>query len=735
MEGTEQKPVQDSVLSALLPALRRLDLLLEAAVRNVQSSGPGSAVQGLFISRDQVDRLLAESPGQMRFQLLGSNEESTNAPAEASSLSSLVQSLSLNGFEGDVLLVALAPEIDLRYERIYAYIHDDVTRKRPTIDLALNLLCRTAEDKIICRSLFSPSAPLVRNRLIQVNHDSNQLEPSSLAQSFRLDDQIRRLLLGQSGLDERIVSFSSLIEPTVEWNDGSLNSDVKQMLPELVRDSLSTRKPLRLYFQGAAHAERQEAAEGLARMFGVSLLSVRVNRIPENMDSDLIWSLVTREAQIHRAFLLISDLDEFHGSDTLTQKRDLLDGLARHPGVTILAGRTAKELRSVAPFGIVAVDFSAPDFDERLERWKKELSSGSSSVSPPDLEMLASRFRLTPLRISRAVAAAELAARWRQLQSGSGDPSHSSAPSISTEELAAAARSQCGTELSNLAPKIEPRYEWGDLILPSDAKAQLREICSHAEFRHVVYSKWGFGRKLSLGKGLNVLFTGPPGTGKTMAAEVMARELCLDLYRIDLSRVVSKYIGETEKNLDRIFTAAEDSNAILFFDEADALFGKRSEVRDSHDRYANIEISYLLQKMEEYQGISILATNLRQNIDEAFLRRLQSIVEFPFPDEEYRLQIWRNVFPKEAPLDNDVRFDLLAREVQLAGGNIKNMALAASFYAASSGERIQLSHLVHAAYREYQKLARSWDPSESLRAALPDTEADGESQALELTVR
>jgi SpoVK/Ycf46/Vps4 family AAA+-type ATPase len=193
---------------------------------------------------------------------------------------------------------------------------------------------------------------------------------------------------------------------------------------------------------------------------------------------------------------------------------------------------------------------------------------------------------------------------------------------------------------------------------------------------------------------------------------VIARELQLDLYRIDLSQIVSKYIGETEKNLNRIFNVAENSNGILFFDEADALFGKRSEVRDSHDRYANIEISYLLQKMEEYGGVSILASNLRQNLDDAFVRRLQFIVEFPFPDEEYRKQIWENVFPRETPLGEDVNFAVLAHDVRLAGGSIKNMALAASFYAAAAGDCVRMGHLIHAVHREHQKLGRSWSSSE-----------------------
>jgi SpoVK/Ycf46/Vps4 family AAA+-type ATPase len=216
----------------------------------------------------------------------------------------------------------------------------------------------------------------------------------------------------------------------------------------------------------------------------------------------------------------------------------------------------------------------------------------------------------------------------------------------------------------------------------------------------------GFGAKLSTGKGVNALFAGPSGTGKTMAAGILANELGLDLYKIDLSQVVSKYIGETEKNLDAIFTGAENSNIILFFDEADALFGKRSEVRDSHDRYANIEISYLLQKMEDYEGVAILATNLRQNLDEAFVRRLAFSIHFPFPDEADRRRIWDGIWPDGISLAKDVDLDLLARQFKLSGGNIKNIALAAAFLAAADGGIVNMSHLLHATRREFQKLGK-----------------------------
>jgi SpoVK/Ycf46/Vps4 family AAA+-type ATPase len=235
---------------------------------------------------------------------------------------------------------------------------------------------------------------------------------------------------------------------------------------------------------------------------------------------------------------------------------------------------------------------------------------------------------------------------------------------------------------------------------------QLHEICSYIKYYHTVYGDWGYDRKISTGKGLNVLFAGPSGTGKTMAAEIMANELGIDLYKIDLSAIVSKYIGETEKNLDRIFREGQTSNAILFFDEADALFGKRSEVRDSHDRYANIEMAYLLQKMDEYEGMVILATNLRKNMDEAFARRMHFAIEFPMPEEVDRYRIWQNMFPREAPLATDIDLSFLARQFKITGGNIKNITLSAAFLAADDGGAITMENIIWATKREFQKLGK-----------------------------
>jgi SpoVK/Ycf46/Vps4 family AAA+-type ATPase len=267
-------------------------------------------------------------------------------------------------------------------------------------------------------------------------------------------------------------------------------------------------------------------------------------------------------------------------------------------------------------------------------------------------------------------------------------------------------RDHSNQKLAALAQKIQPKCRWPDIVLPADRLQQLREICNHVKYRALVYQEWGFDQKLSLGKGLNALFAGPSGTGKTMSAEIMAGELRLDLYKIDLSTVVSKYIGETEKNLARIFEEAETSNAILFFDEADALFGRRSEVRDSHDRYANSEIGYLLQKMEEYQGAVILATNFRKNMDDAFVRRMHFTVEFPFPGECDRRRIWEQVWPQGTPRSPDLNLEFMARRFEMAGGNIRNIALSSAFLAAADGRVITMPHLIRATRREYQKMGK-----------------------------
>jgi SpoVK/Ycf46/Vps4 family AAA+-type ATPase len=704
--------ITGSPLNELLPALQQLDQLLAQAVATAQfiygTEAGTDAYRGLYVSQNQVEQSLAREPGTPTFSIDEDELEVLlrGSIANSSRLTWLKHRFDLSDFDLFLVLIALAPELDLRYERIYAYLQDNVTRKRPTIDLALNLLCASTAVKLARRSHFAADTPLIQHGLLEIIPDPNQVQPPFLAHYIKLDEQIVRLLLGQDGLDSRLMPFCQLIKPLALPEQPLLDPSVQQGLLTLATQARAVDQPLQFYFYGPPGVGKQQAAEVLAAQLGSSLLTVDLTQALK-LDFTQVLNLLLREADFQNAVMYLNGTDRLHSGEQAAQYQQLLAALAKHRGITILVGEQQQLLTSTATINVIPIRFPMPDFEQRRTCWETNLAVAGIPLNSFDLDALADRFRLTPKQITDAVRMAQSWTKWLAAQSPDQERKQSLQPSLN--DLFAAARAQSECDLTDLVRKIAPKYTWKDLVLPPDQQAQLREICDQVQYRHIVYRQWGFNRKLSLGKGLTVLFSGPPGTGKTMAAEVIASELRLDLYKIDLSQIVSKYIGETEKNLDRIFKAAETANAIIFFDEADALFGRRSEVKDAHDRYANIEVGYLLQKMEEYEGIAILATNLRQNMDEAFVRRIQAIVEFPFPNEEYRQQIWGAVFPPETPLSGDVNFDILGCHIKLSGGNIKNIALLAAFYAAEANESVQMQHLKRAAQREYQKLGRIWN--------------------------
>jgi SpoVK/Ycf46/Vps4 family AAA+-type ATPase len=737
-------------LDQLRHALERLDRLLDRAVAHAEEAyGPDAQLdpyRGLHIPVEEVERLLRQKPLESVLReddvagtepsRVGARPPSTAArvsrswwpwsrptPAPPSiplelpkepvpalppgedpleellpdwllrgtALWTLAQEYQLSKFEREVILIALAPEIDLRYERLFAFLQDDVTRKRPAIDLVLDLLCQTAEEKLAARAYFGTEASLVRHKLIHLVADPHQVKPSLLAHYVQLDEQIVDCLLGQSGLDRRLAGFCRLIEPSISLEDLSLDGEF-QAFSQLIQEARQLRHPLRLYFQGPRGSGKRLAAEAMAGQAGIKLLIVDLEvALSAEKDFEQLLDITLREARFQDALLYLDGLDVFRTSDGVSQYQRILDKMNQFPEVAILSGSLAWEPPNDGPLGVLALHFSFPTFEERQALWERRLAEMGVVLNASELQTIASRFRLTPVQIANAVATA-----WNESLLHQGEPG------LKLKGLLAAARAQSGYDLTKLARKITPLYTWDDIILPDDIMAQLHEISQRVAHRELVMETWGFERKLSQGKGTAALFAGPAGTGKTMAAEILANDLGLDLYKIDLSSVVSKYIGETEKNLEKIFNAAENANAILFFDEAEALFGKRSEVRDAHDRYANIEIAYLLQKMEQYEGLAILATNLRQNMDEAFIRRLQFIIEVPFPDEASRLRIWQSLFPSQAPRDESIHFGFLAGQ-RLSGGEIKNIVLHAAFLAAAQGDRIGMSHLLRATQREFQK--------------------------------
>jgi ATPase family associated with various cellular activities (AAA) len=717
-DATDNTDVTASVFASslqhLLAELERIDLLIAAEVARARRLHmDDEQFRGLYISETEVDLLLRQPAGQPRWagtapaplehqstldELRRRNaqrrEQSVHRGIELR-LERLEQIFGLDPFEIDALLVCLAVEMDLRYEKLYAYLQDDVTKKRPSVGLVLNLLAPTIEAGFDARRYFSAEAALFRHHLLTLFDDPAQPHPPLLARSLGVDPRIVRYLLNSDALDERIRSLSTLIDPDEASTGPCVDEATRRRLVRLVQSTAA--RPVIVHLRGPYGVGRHRMAAAVCHDVGLRLLSADAAQLPHDTESGpTVVELVQREARLQGAAVLWKNFDTLLAEDRKPRLASFVDALKARPTVTFLAGEARWEpneaLRATC---LVNLELGRPSWTERRAFWSAALD-GHDVDADVDLGALTTTFRFTGGQIHDAAAMAVTLARLRG----------SERARLGAADLYEACRFQSNQRLSALARKIVPRYQWNDIILPGDRVERLREICNHMKYRERVHGEWGFDRKLSLGKGLSVLFSGPSGTGKTMAAEIIASTLGLELYKIDLSVVVSKYIGDTEKNLSRIFTEAETSNAILFFDEADALFGKRSGVKDSHDRYANIEIGYLLQRMEEYDGVVILATNLRKNMDEAFVRRLQFTVEFPFPDEKDRRRIWKGVWPDDTPRDPALDIDFMARRFEIAGGSIRNIALAAAFLAADDGNVVTMSHLMHATKREFQKMGK-----------------------------
>jgi hypothetical protein len=690
----------DAPATGLLAALRRLDGLLETLMRAAEAQGgvAAAALRGMFVSPEEAASLLARPPGLP--VLAASATASLAEPLDQSgAFDELSAAFGLTPFDTDLLLIALAPELDLRYERIYGFLQDDTTQRRATVDLALSLRTAAAVEKSARLVHFAADAPLMRHGLLHLVPDPAHSHPPLLAHAVVVDPQVVGWLLGHAHLDHRLAAFCRLERPTLGLDGLVLPEATRAALRALGTRARAGATPLVLHLHGPPGAGRRAVAAGLAGEFGLPLLSAPA-AVAVEQSGGLLGALL-REARMRGAVLHLASMEGPSVAATAAALRGLSAALAAAPPFVVLAGREPWVAGGGDQPEVINVALALPDAAARRKLWARSTGARGLTVDADALDELASRFKLGAEQIDRAVADAAARGRWSAaVRPGRADGART--------DLFAGARAQSGRALAALAPKAETTAGWNDLVLPPEETAQLREFCEQGRLRHYVLDNWGFGRTPAGTRGLNGLFAGPPGTGKTMAARVIAGDLGLDLYCVDLAQVVSKYIGETQKNLDQIFRAAEGANAVLMFDEADALFGKRSEVHDAHDRYANLEIAYLLQKMEAHEGIAILATNLRQNLDPAFLRRLHSVVEFPFPDTEHRRRIWQVTFPPEAPLAPDVELEVLAREVKLAGGNIRNIAMAAAVRAAAEGGAIAMRHLTAAARREYQKLGRDW---------------------------
>lgn len=597
----------------------------------------------------------------------------------------LANILGLSRFERDLLFLCIAMELDTGIAALCAQAQNDGQRLHPTFALALSLF-----DDEATWDVLSPKRPLRYFRLVEIYQPGAQ---TLITSQLRADERIVNYVKGLDYVDERLTSLFAPLQ--IDENKPDLPSSQQTLAEEIIRNcqqanAASSSLLPAIQLVGPDVPSKQQVVNYVVTKFNRHLCYLPSEMLPTSAaDLEILARLWQRESALLPLALYL-DAQETDGAiSTEGQGLNLVASsinrfLAHSKGLFFVGTR---EVWSRLGTANLAFDVAKPTQGEQLAAWKEALGT----AAPDSPALLASQFNLNLTAIRQIAQSA--------LTEAAGDEK------TLPNRLWDACKVSTRPRLDALAQRLDPKVTWDDLVLPDEEIKVLHQIADQVGQRSKVYEEWGFASKMNRGLGINALFAGESGTGKTMAAEVLANHLRLNLYRIDLSAVVSKYIGETEKNLRRLFDAAEDGGAILFFDEADALFGKRSEVKDSHDRYANIEINYLLQRMEGYGGLAILATNMKSALDTAFMRRLRFTVNCPFPGVPERKRMWEKVFPTDTPVDDEMDYDRLAR-LNLTGGSISSIAINAAFLAAQAGTPVTMPLILAAARTEYRKQDR-----------------------------
>ncbi|MDP6942804.1 MAG: ATP-binding protein [Myxococcota bacterium] len=682
-------------------------------------------VAGL-VPRDPVDVVSGQEsdPEAIRVELraaeanLQTRLEASDAPT---SLLQLQDRFGLSDFERDVVLMALAPSLDGSFNGLYGRLKGASYRSPLEVDVVLAVLGGDIEDRIRHRAAFAPNAPLLSHNLLLVGRGGGAATDDFLGLELRLPARIVSTLIGDSGVDPSLHGFSQLIEPTETLAQVVLPAAEKSRIVELVahyetfRDAMGTwgldevvgyGRGVVLLFCGPSGTGKTLTARAVANHLERRLLAVDASRLtsgPGGFQANL--DNLFREAHLQNTVLFFDECEAlFSAAGRGTgQLSALLAGLERFAGVTILATNVPKALDSALDRRVLyRVDFEIPTPSMREAIWRLHLPEPLPVADDVDVSYLGRRFEFSGGYIKNAVLLAAQAAAMRQGDDGTA--------AVSQEDLLYGAYTQLRHRLNRYADRDVVHLRLDDLILPDDVSDQVREIIEAVSAQQIVLREWGFDRKFSKGLGLSALFDGDPGTGKTLCAEVIASELGLNLYRVNVANIVSKYIGETEKNLTRVFAEARSAHAVLLFDEADSLFSKRVEVKHANDRFANMEVNTLLQLVERHDGLVLLTTNLKTSLDSAFERRLSFKVNFPFPDEDTRAMIWQRLIPKECPIADDIDFEELGENFELSGGHIKNAVVRAAYRAAARNGSIRYDDVEFAAEQECKnagKLFRS----------------------------
>lgn len=603
---------------------------------------------------------------------------------DSSCLRRAADCFALSQTELEILIVCLAPCLDKKYQRLFSFLDNGKKSGFPSADLILRLTVPDGMDRLRALGFLYPGRPLMDAGLIRMT--------TTVGAGSALD----ACFCAAAGMDAWLLG-----EWRADFYDGKARLTPWNPNAEAVHSSepSALSKTAQLYsYIGPDLLKQERTAASAAMTGGLGFLRLDLNRV-DSTEIPLYLRFAARDAALQGAALIVNGLDSVIQTGGIFPA-GIADCIAKAVCPVVL--NTLKpfvfaegcELRDRS---MIRVYFEKISYSERIACWQNqllnEMDNPGTGLDERSIRRLAGQFTLSTAQIEAAVPAA------RSFSLAENRP-------LSLDDLYHGARICSLHHLDDLAKKMPARYRRCDLILPEAPAKMLDELIAMAKNRAFVLEEWDAGKKLTAGTGISALFTGPPGTGKTLSAQIVAGELGLDLYRVDLSTVVSKYIGDTEKNLEKIFTEAQDSNVILFFDEADALFGKRSDVGDSHDRYANIEVGYLLQRIETYDGLVLMATNLGANLDEAFTRRVSFIIDFPFPESDARLRLWETLIPEAVPRADDLDLMELAERYKVAGGGIRNAIVCAIYNAAEAQRPLCQADLLHGIHREMQKMGK-----------------------------
>jgi AAA+ superfamily predicted ATPase len=677
-----------TVFEELARRLRRTDLLLLRAVRR-QRSRPAMRAKGQFwgsvITDDEVDALL-RAHGEIDYPAGPDGlEEAVLAStalrdAPGGRFSRLREAFDLDGDDCDLVLLALAPEISAGYGKIFAYLNDNLNQAYLTVDMATRVLRAGRKERLALQARLLPGGPLTRNRLLLLNppdgmetHTSRRLHPAPRLVRWFLEEEE---LPGGVGF----TPIETVKEPFIPKPTRKRINDLGDAL----------RSPITVAVVGSTIGLREGVAQAIARHVGRRLVRIDLERARQYIDEpyDLI-----RELRLSGALPYVVNAAGAQEDPALRNQLNVLGGaLSALPYPVLISGSDRRAISGLlgSDRPSVTVHVGRSTLDERTEAWKEAIESRgwSSGIAAEISERF---YSVGGTTVERVLERAEA-------EAGGKEPP--------VEMIWSAARELSRPEFRGLALHVIPQYQMDDLIITEKVKKQLVHLTHYLSEQENVYHRWGANKIRARGYGIKALFSGGPGTGKTMAAEVIAGSLGLDLFRVDLSSVISRWVGETEKNLREIFDAAEGGTAVILFDEADALFGSRGEVKQAQDRFANQEVSFLLQRLEVFEGCAILTTNLQENIDEAFLRRFGAVVEFPMPTPDMRRKLWERAIPPYAPRGDDLDLGYLSNQFILAGGGIVNAAINACILASARREPVCMRHAVEAIAREMIKMGK-----------------------------